>query len=146
MQRTKRRLDGASPLISVLCRPWDMGTPPEPRGSDTDHSPGKVPSLATDTMADKAVRFGCGALMAGIAVAFLLSSVMAGGTGLILLATSIVLACGVLAVAYGESFIEGLLKVIEKLWPTLQLHVSGGITTGCSWLAAAVSALRALLH
>jgi hypothetical protein len=79
---------------------------------DSSSSP---PALATDTVGDKLVRFGCGAFLGGLTVAFLLSSVMAGGTGLVVLAMVVVALCGLLAVTHGDRFVEGLLRFMDKL-------------------------------
>ena len=87
---------------------------PDAENSPPESSPPTSP-LATDTIADKVVRFGCGAILGALVVSFLLSSVMAGGVGLVIFAAVIVGACGVLAVAYGEGFVDGLLKVMKEL-------------------------------
>lgn len=72
------------------------------------------PPLAVDTAADKAVRFGCGALMGVAVMAYLLMSA-SGGAGTIFVTMMVVLVCGALAVTWGETFFERVIKLIKWL-------------------------------
>jgi len=72
------------------------------------------PPLSTDTPVDKAVRFGCGALIGIAVMAYLLMNI-SGGEGTVILAILIVLLCGVFALAWGDPFFEKMLRLIRWL-------------------------------
>lgn len=77
---------------------------------------GSVPPLADDTLADKAVRFVCGAFFGFLVV---LGVAEFGEVltleGYMLVGAVVVAACGALGVTHGERFFEGLLKVFRWL-------------------------------
>jgi hypothetical protein len=81
------------------------------------HSTAASP-LSQDTLADKAVRFGCGA---GLAVLVFLILVLSGVgepfgvSGVVAAGIVLVGASGVLSVLHGDRFIERLLKFIKWL-------------------------------
>ena len=74
--------------------------------------------LSTDTMADKAIRFGCAAMLAPMVI---LAAVWIGvfefmSTGALLVVTLVVAVLfGILGVAQGDGFIVGVLNVLKKL-------------------------------
>ncbi len=87
----------------------------------TDHrqteDPERPPAFAVDTVADKVVRFGCGAILV-----FLLLLALAilgvlpesfGTPALVTLCVVLVIGAGSLSVSYGEPFIRALLKLIK---------------------------------
>ncbi len=86
----------------------------------TDHGqtedPERPPAFAVDTAADKAVRFGCGAVLAFLLVLavgmFGLADPL-GTPALLTLCTGLVVGAGFLSVTYGEPFIRALLKLIK---------------------------------
>jgi hypothetical protein len=84
--------------------------------TDSSDDPPRVttPSLAEDTLADKAVRFGCGAVLGVAVMAYILMNV-AGSMGLAFVALVFVFVCGALAVAWGEAFFEKMLRLIQWL-------------------------------
>ncbi len=84
--------------------------------TDSSDDPPRVstPSLAEDTLADRAARFGCGALLGVAVMAYILMNV-SGGMGLVLVAFVFVFVCGALAVAWGEAFFEKMLGLIKWL-------------------------------
>ncbi len=74
---------------------------------------GPETSLERDTAADKAVRFGCGAVLAGLAVLTLVFLGLGEGFGLApVTVVGVVVACaaGWAGVRYGEPFLKGLLE------------------------------------
>jgi hypothetical protein len=75
------------------------------------------PALATDTLADKGLRFGCGAAI-GVIVALTLAMFGDGfptGAGLAFVALAVAV-CGALAVKRGDTFVESLLKALNWFW------------------------------
>jgi hypothetical protein len=97
----------------------------EERGVTIDHGrtelgqaddPERAPAFTVDTVADKAVRFGCGAILA---LLVLLALGMVGFMepfgipAVIAICLMVVAASGVLSVAFGEPFIRSLLKLID---------------------------------
>ena len=89
------------------------GLSPESRGPDT---PGGTTPLATDTLADKGVRFGCGGLLGFLLV---LGVAEFGEAltleGFIVVGALAVAGCGMFGVTYGERFFGGMLKVFKWL-------------------------------
>ncbi len=70
-------------------------------------------SLARDTAADKAVRFGCGALLAGLAFLTLIFFGLGEGIELVpvtVFGVVLVCAAGWAGVRYGDPFLKGLLE------------------------------------
>ncbi len=81
-----------------------------------EHEPG--PALLDDTLADKAVRFGCGGILAALIILGTVFSGFVEGvedrTALAMCVAGVV-AAGLLSVACGEPFIRALLKLIKWL-------------------------------
>ena len=80
-------------------------------------SPAESP-LSKDSFADKAVRFGCGSLLAGLIVVALVFSGLGepfGLTGVVAGGIVLVLASGVLSATLGERYLEPLLRLIKWL-------------------------------
>ncbi len=80
---------------------------------DRPGEPGPETSLERDTAVDKAVRFGCGVILAGLAFITLIFLGLGEGLGLIPVAVvGVVLVCaaGFASVRYGEPFLKGLLE------------------------------------
>ena len=74
------------------------------------------PALAGDSLVDKSVRFGCGALLGMLIFAGLaLFAEGIGLSGLVALGIVLVAVCGAFAVTHGEPFFVGLLKLIGWL-------------------------------
>jgi hypothetical protein len=82
--------------------------------SDCDEAPRASAPLPVDTATDKAVRFGCGALMGVALMAYLLVSA-SGGAGTVLIAIVVVLVCGALAVTWSETFFERIIRLFKCL-------------------------------
>ena len=82
--------------------------------SSEDRQRTVTPPLAEDTLTDKTVRFGCGALLGVAVMAYILMNV-SGGMGLVFVALVFVLVCGALAVTWGEGFFESMLRLIKWL-------------------------------
>jgi hypothetical protein len=84
---------------------------------DDDQQRGEQPTALTqDTVADKAVRFGCGVGLGGLIVVALVLFGLGepfGMAGVIIGGVIFVGACAGLSVAYGEPFIRSLLKLME---------------------------------
>jgi hypothetical protein len=75
-------------------------------------------AFAVDTIADKAVRFGCGAVLASLIVVALVIfglPVPFGMAGVVTLGILFIGAAGLFSVTHGERFIRGLLRVIAWL-------------------------------
>jgi hypothetical protein len=89
------------------------GLPPNSGGPDI---PGGATPLATDTLADKGVRFGCGALL-GLLLVLGVAEFGEGLTleGFIAVGALAVAGCGAFGVTHGERFFSGLLKVFKWL-------------------------------
>jgi hypothetical protein len=87
----------------------------------TDLSDGKrtaEPLLPHDSMADKAVRFGCGAVLAALVVTGLALSGLGEPLSVPVVATAgilVVLVSGGLSIAFGERYLVRLLKLINWL-------------------------------
>ena len=76
------------------------------------------PSLGNDTVADKAVRFGCGAALGALLVLGVAMTGLAeafGMTGLLVAAVFLTAFAGLAAVTHGEPAIHSLLKAIKWL-------------------------------
>jgi len=72
------------------------------------------PALTRDTLADKTMRFGCGAVLGIlIAVAVVLAGLGEpfGVTGALMGGVVFAAVCGVLGLAYGKRFLESLVKM-----------------------------------
>ena len=75
-------------------------------------------AFAVDTIADRAVRFGCGAILASLIVVALVMfglPVPFGMAGVVTLGILFIGAAGLFSVTHGERFIRGLLRVISWL-------------------------------
>jgi hypothetical protein len=78
----------------------------------------RAPAFAVDTAADKAMRFGCGAILASLVLLALgMVGLMEpfGIPAIITICIVSVVAAGVLSVTLGEPFMRGLLKLIDWL-------------------------------
>ena len=88
-----------------------MTNPPE-------HEPSATPSaLATDTWADKGVRFGCGAAVGLVVV--LTFAVFGDGLptdAALLFLVAAVAVSGLLALKHGDRFFESLMKALNWFW------------------------------
>jgi hypothetical protein len=83
-----------------------------PRDDQDDAEVG--PALTRDTLADKTMRFGCGAALGVlIAVAVVLAGLGEpfGLTGALIGGVVFAAVCGVLGLAYGNRFLEGLVRM-----------------------------------
>jgi hypothetical protein len=77
-------------------------------------------AYAVDTVADKAVRFGCGAALASLifvgSVVFGLAGAWPFGmAGVVTLGILFIAAIGLFSVTHGERFLRGLLNVVNWL-------------------------------
>jgi hypothetical protein len=87
-------------------------------GDDEGENAATPPSLTRDTLVDKGVRFGCGAVLAGlIVIASAISGLgePVGVAGVIIAGLVFVLVCGWLSVTQGERFVRGLIKLMNWL-------------------------------
>ena len=74
--------------------------------------------FSKDTFADKAVRFGCGSLLAGLVFVALVFSGLGEPFGVAIVVAGgivLVLASGVLSAMLGERYLEPLLRLIKWL-------------------------------
>jgi hypothetical protein len=76
----------------------------------------RAPAFAVDTLADKAIRFGCGAVLASlIVVAVVMFGLLEGIPALATVSVVFIGGAGVFSVTHGERSIRGLLKVVKWL-------------------------------
>ncbi len=86
--------------------------------AENDQSDGaeRAPAFAVDTFADRAIRFGCGAVLASlVVVALVMSGLLEGMPALLIISIGFIGAAGLFSVTHGERFIQSLLKVIKWL-------------------------------
>ena len=83
---------------------------------DQGHEPG--PALSHDTAVDKALRFGCGALLGGLVLlglGLLGLGEGLGGSAVAVGALIFLTAAGLAGLGFGEPFLQSLLKLIKWL-------------------------------